>query len=212
VVQRIYGLNIHSVEKDKARLVALLDEERRERLGTLHGEDALRSLAGGLLMRYIADGKPIRYSATGKPFVEGGPFFSVSHAGDYAAAVVSPNAPVGIDIENTENVRGGDFLPLAKKAFHPEELLYFTEKPDRRRFYAIWTQKEAFVKMRGSGIGGGLSTFNVLRFSPRREAGGEPQTAYTRLFRDVAPYIIAVCAAEPITAESVEVLHAESFG
>lgn len=198
--------------KDKARLAALLDDERRERINAFHEEkDALRSLAGGLLMRYIAGGKTIAYTATGKPFAEGGPFFSVSHAGDYAAAVVAQNAPVGIDIENMENARGDNFWPLAKKAFHPEELLYFTKKPDRRRFYEIWTQKEAFVKMRGDGLGIGLNTVNVLRFSTRREPGGEPQTAYTRVFRDADPYIIAVCSAEPIVAGSIEALQAESF-
>jgi 4'-phosphopantetheinyl transferase len=211
-LQRIYCLNIHSFVKDKARLTALLDEERRERLAAFHKEkDALRSLAGGLLMRHIAGGKTIAYTAAGKPFVEGGPFFSVSHAGDYAAAVVSPNAPVGIDIENTENVRGGDFWPLAKRAFHPKELAFFIQRPDWRRFYEIWTQKEAFVKMRGDGLGIGLNTVNVLRFSTRREPGGEPQTAYTRVFRDADPYIIAVCSAEPIVAGSIEALQAESF-
>jgi 4'-phosphopantetheinyl transferase len=201
-------MNIHSLVKDKARLMALLDGERRERVNAFRQEkDALRSLAGGLLMRHITGGKPIRYTAKGKPFVEGGPFFSVSHAGDYAAAVVSQNARVGIDIENTENMRGGNFLLLAKKAFHPDELLYFNKNPER--FYEIWTQKEAFVKMKGEGLGIGLRTFNilplsVLSFSPRHESDGEQQPAYTRLFRDLDPYIIAVCSAEPIAVESIE--------
>jgi 4'-phosphopantetheinyl transferase len=207
LLAHIYAINIHSLEKDKARLAVLLDEERREKLNAIRQEeDALRSLAGGLLMRRAAGGKPVRYTEKGKPFVEGGPFFSVSHSGDYAAAVVCPNAPVGIDIENTEDMRGGNFFSLAKRAFHPEELAYFAENPERGRFYEIWTQKEAFVKMRGEGLGIGLHTFNVLRFSPRHEADGGQQTAYTRIFRDVAPYLIAVCSAEPVAVESIEVL------
>jgi hypothetical protein len=60
-------MNIFSLEKDKARLTALLDDERRERLDAFRKEeDALRSLAGGLLMRYIADEKTIRYTEKGK--------------------------------------------------------------------------------------------------------------------------------------------------
>jgi 4'-phosphopantetheinyl transferase len=213
----IYSINIHSLEKDKARLTALLDDERREKLNAFRqGKDALRSLAGGLLMRRAAGGKPIRYTEKGKPFVEGGPFFSVSHSGDYAAAVVSQSAYVGIDIENTENMRGGKFSALAQKAFHPEELAYFAEKPERERFYEIWTQKEAFVKMKGEGLGLGLKTFTVLplsgsRFPTNHESGGEQQAAYTRIFRDFAPYIIAVCSAEPVAVERVETLYAESF-
>jgi 4'-phosphopantetheinyl transferase len=215
-VQHIYYMNIHSLEKDRARLTALLDDERRKRLNAFHQEkDALRSLAVGLLMRRAAGGKPIRYTEKGKPFVEGGPFFSVSHSGDYAAAVVSQSARVGIDMENTENMRGGNFSALAKRAFHPEELAYFAEKPERERFYEIWTQKEAFVKMKGEGLGIGLKTFSTLPFSIcsswGHESGSGQQAAYTRIFRDVAPYIIAVCSAEPVALERVEALHAESF-
>jgi 4'-phosphopantetheinyl transferase len=211
-------MNIHSLEKDKARLTALLDDERRERLDAFRKEeDALRSLAGGLLMRHIAGGKMIRYTEKGKPFVEGGPFFSMAHSGDYAAAVVSPRAQVGIDIENTEDMRGGNFSSLAKKAFHPDELRYFNEKPELRRFYEIWTQKEAFAKMKGERLGIGLKTFSVFSFSvppfsQQYEVGREQPAAYMRLFQNLDPYIVAVCAAESVAVESFEKIEAVARG
>jgi 4'-phosphopantetheinyl transferase len=214
-VQRIYYTNIHWLAKDAPRLTALLDGERRERQTTFcREEDTLRSLASGLLIRHIARGKPVEYTERGKPFVEGGPFFSVSHSGDYAAALVSPDAPVGIDIENTENERGAQFLSLANKAFHPEELRYFNRNPGRRRFYEIWTQKEAFVKMNGEGLSFGPRTFSVLGFSgsiPAGQATRERRTAYTRIYRDLEPYIIAVCSTEPPTVDRIEALYAASF-
>jgi 4'-phosphopantetheinyl transferase len=204
-LQSIFYINIRALSNDAARLSALLDDGaaacRRE-------DDALRSLASGLLTRRIANGKSVGYTDKGKPFIVGGPFFNVSHSGDYAAAVVSENAPVGIDIENTERERGGNFSRLAERAFHPDELSRFNENPTRQHFYELWTQKEAFVKMRGGGLGIGLKTFSVL--SPVRNAPApvvgtaDDARFFTRLIRDLAPYVIAVCSTEPIALEAFE--------
>jgi 4'-phosphopantetheinyl transferase len=215
-LQSIYYINVRALSNDAARLTGLLGEGLREKVaGCWREDDALRSLAGGLLTRRIANGKPVGYTDKGKPFVVGGPFFNVSHSGDYAAAVVSENAPVGIDIENTENDRGGNFSRLAERAFHPDELSRFNENPTRQHFYEIWTQKEAFVKMKGGGLGIGLKTFSVL--SPMRNDSvpvvGTDGDAhfFTRLIRDLAPYVIAVCSAEPIVLEAFERLCSDSF-
>jgi phosphopantetheinyl transferase len=205
----------------------LLDEGRRKKVAAFsfrQESDMLRSLAGGLLMRHIANGKTIGYTEKGKPFIVNdgndendgnnennenggiGRFFNIAHSGDYAVAVVSETAPVGIDIENTENRRGGNFLPLAKKTFHPEEFRYFSENPDRRRFYEIWTQKEAFVKMKGACPPAGLKSFSVLSLSRSNETGHDNRPAFICLFRELDPYIIAVCAAEPVAVENMILL------
>jgi 4'-phosphopantetheinyl transferase len=211
MLQGIYAISIRSLANDKARLMGVLDDGQRERARAFRREDdALRSLAGGLLARYIAGGKTVKYAEKGKPYVAGGPFFNVSHAGDYAV-MVSGTVPVGIDIEHTGNPRGGRFASLAKAFFHPDELRYANESPGPRRFYEIWTQKEAFVKMKGDGLGIGLKTFSVLNLGGRGGTGSVGQPAYTRLFWDLDPYIIAVCSVEPVAVEAVTVLRADVF-
>jgi 4'-phosphopantetheinyl transferase len=215
-LQSIYYINVRALSNDGARLTGLLGEEVREKVAACRREDdALRSLAGGLLTWRIANRKPVGYTDKGKPFIAGGPFFNVSHSGDYAAAVVSENAPVGIDIENTENNRGGNFSRLAEKAFHPEELSRFNKNPTRQHFYEVWTQKEAFVKMKGGGLGIGLKTFIVLSpaWNGLAQVAGTDGDArfFTRLIRDLAPYVIAVCSTEPIVIKAFERLSGDSF-
>jgi 4'-phosphopantetheinyl transferase len=204
-LQSIYYINIHSFAKDKARLMDALDDTQRKKVNAYRREDdALRSLAGWLLMRHIAGDKTVKYTEKGKPYIEGGPFFSVSHSGDYAVAVVSGTAPVGIDIENTEDTRGGKFSALAKAFFHPDELCHFNESPSPRHFYEIWTQKEAFTKMKGDGLSVGLKTFNVLDLAGNSGTGSNNQP-YIRLFWDLDPYLIAVCSIDPVepTADKI---------
>jgi 4'-phosphopantetheinyl transferase len=182
-----------------------LDDGQRQRVRAFRlKDDALRSLAGGLLVRYIAGGKTVQYTEKGKPYVAGGPFFNVSHSGDYAV-MVSGTAPVGIDIEHTGNPRGGNFASLAEEFFHPDEFRYFGKNPSLQRFYEIWTQKEAFAKMKGDGLGIGLKTFSVLNLDGRKGTGPDNLPAYTRLIRDLDPYIIAVCSLEPAEPEPVAV-------
>jgi 4'-phosphopantetheinyl transferase len=211
VMQNLYYINIHSLANDTARLLGKLNDEQQKKTAAYRQEyDMLRSLAGQLMARHIAGGIPIRYTENGKPYLEGGPFFNIAHSGDYAVAVVSQTAPVGIDLEFTENTRGGNFPALAQKVFHPEELRYFNKNPNRRRFYEIWTQKEAFVKMKGDGLGIGLKTVNILDcFADNRSRRNHP--AYIRLFHDLAPYIIAVCSTEPVEIKTVAALQAQSF-
>jgi 4'-phosphopantetheinyl transferase len=202
----IYAVNIHSLANDKMRFMDVLDDGQRKKVNAFRqGDDALRSLAGGLLVQHIADGKTVQYTEKGKPYVAGGLFFNVSHSGDYAV-MVSGTVPVGIDIEHAGNPRGGNLAALAKAFFHSDELCYFDESPGPRRFYEIWTQKEAFAKMKGDGLGIGLKTFSVLNLGEYKGTDPVGQPAYTRLIRDLDPYIIAVCSLEPVgPAESVAV-------
>jgi 4'-phosphopantetheinyl transferase len=206
---RLYTVNIHAIAHKKARLMTALDAPRAA-AASRQREDALRALASGLLLRYAARDLPVAYAATGKPFTEGGPHFNITHAGDYAALAVCETTPVGIDIENTADTRGGVFAALADRFFHPDEQLFFHAQPSPARFYEIWTRKEAYVKMTGEGFRRTPASFNVLAVTARQpeDAGGP---VYTRLFRDLAPYLIAVCAREPVEIRRVTALDADSF-
>lgn len=68
-----------------------------------HPHKMLQHLAGRFLLQFLFPGFPydqVQVADTRKPFVVNEAYhFSISHCGDYAAAIVSRNRRVGIDIE-----------------------------------------------------------------------------------------------------------------
>lgn len=89
--------------------------------------------------------------AHGKPYVKNMPvFFSVSHSGDFAICAVS-DKEIGIDIERIRPVN----LKTAQRFAASEELKYITEE---RRFFEIWTLKEAYFKCVGTGLGADIKS------------------------------------------------------
>ncbi len=68
-----------------------------------HPHKRLQHLAGRFLLRFLFPAFPhelIRIADTRKPFLENEEYhFSISHCGDFAAAIVSKSKRVGVDIE-----------------------------------------------------------------------------------------------------------------
>ena len=83
-------------------------------------------------------------------------FFSISHT-DGLTVIALSDCEVGIDVEK---VRKADLRVVRR--FSKEEADYITEKESDRRFFEIWTKKEAYLKCKGTGISGGLNSVNVL--------------------------------------------------
>jgi phosphopantetheinyl transferase len=89
-----------------------------------HPHKRLQHLAGRYLLRYLFPAFPlelIKVADTRKPYLEDEAFhFSISHCSDFAAAIVSRNKRVGVDIE----------VPTAKvdriknKFLHADELAF----------------------------------------------------------------------------------------
>ena len=93
----------------------------------------------------------------GKPALTGGPRFSLAHSGDHALLAVCADAEVGADLElvRAELARP----PSAERFFSPAERaeLDVLPEPERvRRFFQLWTAKEAYRKATGEGLAGGL--------------------------------------------------------
>ena len=83
------------------------------------------------------------YNEHGKPYIENGPYFSISHCKEGIAVAVA-NQPIGIDIEA---IRHAD-EELIVRTMNEEERVGM----DDRTFTRLWTQKEAVLKMEGTGI------------------------------------------------------------
>jgi 4'-phosphopantetheinyl transferase len=100
----------------------------------------------------------------GKPFYDDAIYFNISHSGN-VIAVVLDSVSVGIDIETMAPATGKD--RIMERFFTPEERSYCTASADEscKRFYEIWTKKEAYIKKEGKGLSIPLQSFNVFSFS-----------------------------------------------
>jgi len=101
------------------------------------------------------------FFATGKhgkprldiPGTDQSPHFNLTHSGGFVALAISDDE-VGIDIENLRPVSTAE--RLAQRFFSPEERKHVFELDGEARdraFLRIWTQKEAYLKATGLGVG-----------------------------------------------------------
>ena len=124
-------------------------------------DDKKRTVAGELLARnMIADYCHIdlssisfRLNRHGKPYADNlNVEFSISHSDDLVICAVN-DKPIGVDIEKTREI---DDKVIAY-ACTDDELAYINDKAiDKKeklkRFFTIWTFKEAYAKYLGTGI------------------------------------------------------------
>ena len=118
-----------------------------------HPHKRLQHLAGRFLLQYLFPDFPyklIQIADTRKPFLPDEQYhFSISHCGDYAAAIVSSTRRVGIDVEEPKEM----ILRLADKFTTQDEIgrLNLTEELNAENLTLIWSVKEAVFKWYGYG-------------------------------------------------------------
>lgn len=109
-----------------------------------------------------------RMNAYGKPFLceqcnAIGLQFSVSHSKDRLLIAVTLGSQIGVDIEVIR--QDLDFIGLAKSFFAQEDIADILSQNDeaggRKRFFEIWTGKEAYVKAIGEGLSIPLDEFSI---------------------------------------------------
>jgi len=120
-----------------------------------HPHKRLQHLAGRFLLQYLFPDFPyelIQIADTRKPFLPDEQYhFSISHCGDFAAAIVSKDSRVGIDIEiPTEKISKIMYKFLSAK----EHELFHLIQPDNDRIpfsTLLWSAKESVFKWYGDG-------------------------------------------------------------
>ena len=154
---------------EQRRAARLLRDADRNRFIAARGR--LRQILAQYL---VADPREIEfgYENHGKPFLKNPApatpiHFNLSHSQSVGLLAISHTSPVGVDVEHARPPEQSfDALGLAKRFFSAAEHAAIAAAPDdetlRRHFFTCWTRKEAFVKALGSGIAGGLDTFDVL--------------------------------------------------
>jgi phosphopantetheinyl transferase len=120
----------------------------------------------------------LRRTTTGKPVVidPPGSGFSVSYSGALMLLGLARSGEVGVDLEIVRSD-----LPLtdvAESFFAWNEVMFLSTQPSSLRplaFYALWTSKEALLKVAGGGIVSGMREprLPAERLTPLLQGGGD---------------------------------------
>jgi phosphopantetheinyl transferase len=132
-----------------------------------HPHKRLQHLAGRYLLRFLFPDFPneeIAIADTRKPFLPDEQYhFSISHCGDFAAAIVSADHRVGVDIEIvTPRVE-----KIKHKFLHPDERVFVEEMPRGQQvplLTLLWSCKEAMFKWWGTGDVDFSEALRIARF------------------------------------------------
>lgn len=161
-VASLYDIPVHSDDLD--------DVERGRRDAHRWEDDRRRFVGGALLVRRVAAAAlgvpaaqvpvdrrcPTCALPHGRPTVAGGPFLSVSHAGDRVVLAVCDPAPVGVDVEMPRP--DSDLADLRDLVLSPVETARPT--PDDQ-LLRTWVRKEAVLKAAGVGLTVGMDTMTL---------------------------------------------------
>jgi len=88
--------------------------------------------------------------------------FNLSHAGDWAVLALTNAGAVGVDVEVHE--RRNNLAGIARRFYTPQENIALQPLPESawsRRFFELWTLKEAYVKALGRGIATALAGTDI---------------------------------------------------
>lgn len=149
----------------------LVSKNRQETILRYKNETSrIRSLVAALLVRHgihqdlgLSNAEiTIEKNEWGKPYLLNHPdyHFSLSHSGSYV--IFASNAkPIGVDIEEIKKPHAD----IARRFFTENEASFVAEH-GIEGFYEIWTKKEAYVKLLGTGFATSISSFDVLTDPP----------------------------------------------
>ena len=141
----VYLLHIDLIRKHSSTLFSFCDEDRKAKANCFVQEkDRLLCIGAGYLLKRCLPEGPVKVSPGGKPYLADGPYFNLSHSGEYVLLGISKTREIGVDIEriNPSKIDGIRFvLNEEEKRIADEETLF-----------RIWTNKESLTKCKGTGI------------------------------------------------------------
>jgi len=143
-------LGIWKIEETEEFFKANVPQHRN----VTHPHKRLQHLAGRFLLRFLFPDFPyelIQIADTRKPYLPNEQYhFSISHCGDYAAAIVSSDKRVGVDIETiTLKIENIKHKFLSEKELTTIESDLRTS--DSELLTLLWSAKESIFKWYGDG-------------------------------------------------------------
>ena len=170
-------VNINSVSKsDYQYYYSLMSPEKKARVDRYKSEvDKMRSVTGEMLARIMIseacktnpENTVFNYGKNGKPYaVDLSCEFNISHSGDYVICAIN-DSPIGADIEQIRNLSVYPDIIFTDKE---KEYVFGAdnEAEINKRFFEIWTFKEAIIKLRGQALSG-LKETDCFNYDGNRE-------------------------------------------
>jgi 4'-phosphopantetheinyl transferase EntD len=145
-------LGIWRIEEPEAFYLASVPLKR----GVSHPYKRLQHLAGRFLLPTLYADFPLEeilVADTRKPFLEREQYhFSISHGGNFAAAIVSSHSRVGVDIE----LVSPRIIAISHKFLHHGEKVFLNDWIHLTKMHlelttVLWSAKEAIYKWYGHG-------------------------------------------------------------
>ena len=163
---KLFVLDVELAYRHKKTLFESANDSQKEKALKFKSEaDQVRSLASSYLINKLSK-EPLQFNDMGKPFYQNGPYFNVSHSGQYIVMVVS-NKDIGVDIEENKEKDMSSLIRI----FNEAEAKMIKEHAD---FYYLWCAKESLIKCIGSSINkikeipalpfNGVKSFNGQRY------------------------------------------------
>lgn len=141
------------------------------------------------------------YGVNGKPSCKNFPniFFNISHGGSYIAVAFSDDS-IGIDVESWKRKVPNH---LAQRFFSEDEqklLNAVSGEEQQHLFFQLWTAKESYLKMLGTGLTKSLSSFSIQweqGFPEILDENHQKTDCFLYQFRPDADHVMSVCAKMP---------------
>jgi len=194
----VYILNTHLVKNNLKFVLNFVDANRKVKaLKFVQEKDQLLSLGAGYLVKKYLPQENISETKSGKPYLKNGPYFNVSHSGEYVVLVIHDSREVGVDIERIND----------SKVDGIKHVLSDKEKSvsDTNTLFLLWSNKESLIKCLSAGIQDikivsglpleGIRTINNEDFYTRSEIYDNYSLSVT--LKGSEPFNIAI---KPITS------------
>lgn len=134
-------IDIKFVKNNLSEISSAVGKERLERSERyLNENDRLLSLGAGFLLKKYLPENEFDFNKNGKPYLKDGPFFNLSHSGEYAVLVIDNSREVGVDIEHINEEK----LPVIERVLK--------EKLSVGEAFLAWSNKESLIKCAGLNI------------------------------------------------------------
>ncbi|MEE0060942.1 MAG: 4'-phosphopantetheinyl transferase superfamily protein [Acutalibacteraceae bacterium] len=191
------------------RYYITMSQYRKNKIDSLKKRsDKNLSLAVGIIIQdYLKQlnlsEQKISYStkANGKPFFTdySNLHFNASHSGNIALCVFS-DSEIGCDIQRLTNANKN----IAKRYFTQQEYDFiFNNINPNEAFTRVWSIKEAFLKLEGTGLGGGLSNVDVLVDIDAVKINNSDVSISEYKFQD---YYIAICSYQGEATKEIKII------
>ncbi|HTF80659.1 MAG TPA: 4'-phosphopantetheinyl transferase superfamily protein [Cytophagales bacterium] len=156
-----------SLYEDCLNMLSGRDYEKTMRLRRWQDQQAY--ILGRLLLKhmlkeqkYKCDLEDLRMDLHKKPYLPEGPHFNISHSEKHVVCALSPQYPIGIDVEE---LKLPGVIDDFKGIFSKDEWTQLMASPNPESlFITYWTRKESVLKAYGVGLVNELDQIDVCNY------------------------------------------------